>query len=367
MPVPKTRYTDMANKTKARTEAIPHGLSREQLLEMYRLVRLTRSLEERLELLFKQSKVIGGLFRSLGQEGESVASAYALRRRDDGTGDMLSPLIRNLGSMLTIGTRPVEVVKQYMAKGDSLARGKELNIHITDFDRGFIGQISPLGDLIPVMCGVTLSFKQRRHDRVGMVYIGDGATSTGAFHEGVNLAAVQKLPLVIIVENNRWAYSTPSRFMTAAKSFVDKAPGYGMAGEQVDGNDMLAVYAASKRAVDRARAGEGPTLLEFMTYRRKGHAQHDPQTYVDPAEIEHWASTNDPIDRYVKALLDNGWATADELTQIGADIDRELDEAVAEAEKSPMPEPLEALTDVYGDGPVNAPWTRYAPADPTRA
>ena len=334
---------------------------------MYRLVRLTRSLEERLELLFKQSKIVGGLFRSLGQEGESVASAYALRRRGDGTGDMLSPLIRNLGSMITVGTRPVEVVRQYMAKGDSLARGKELNIHITDYDRGFIGQISPLGDLIPVMAGVALTFKQRGQDRVGMVYIGDGATSTGAFHEGVNFAAVQKLPLVVIVENNQWAYSTPSRLMTAATSFVDKAPGYGMAGEQVDGNDMLAVYAASKRAVDRARAGQGPTLLEFMTYRRRGHAQHDAQTYVDPAEIEHWAATNDPIDRYVKALLDNGWATADELTAIGKDIERELDEAVAEAEKSPMPEPLEALTDVYGDGPVNAPWTRYQPADPTRA
>jgi pyruvate dehydrogenase E1 component alpha subunit/2-oxoisovalerate dehydrogenase E1 component alpha subunit len=234
----------MANNTKARTTAIPHGLTRDQLLEMYRLVRLTRSLEERLELLFKQSKVIGGLFRSLGQEGESVASAYALRRRTDGTGDMLSPLIRNLGSMLTIGAKPVEVVKQYMAKGDSLARGKELNIHITDFDRGFIGQISPLGDLIPVMAGVALTFKQRGEDRVAMVYIGDGATSTGAFHEGVNFAAVQKLPLVVIVENNRWAYSTPAKFMTAAKAFVDKAPGYGMAGEQVDGNDMLAVYGA---------------------------------------------------------------------------------------------------------------------------
>jgi pyruvate dehydrogenase E1 component alpha subunit/2-oxoisovalerate dehydrogenase E1 component alpha subunit len=357
----------MRNKTRTRTTAIPHGLSREQLLEMYRLVRLTRSLEEKLELLFKQAKVVGGLFRSLGQEGESVASAYALRRRDDGTGDMLSPLIRNLGSMLTIGAQPVEVVRQYMAKADSLARGKELNIHITDFERGFIGQISPLGDLIPVMAGVALTFKQRGEDRVAMVYIGDGATSTGAFHEGVNFAAVQRLPLVVIVENNRWAYSTPSKFMTAARAFVDKAPGYGMAGEQVDGNDMLAVYAASQRAVERARAGGGATLIEVMTYRRKGHAQHDAQTYVDPAEIEHWANTNDPIDRYVKALLDNGWATAEELTMIGAGIERELDAAVAEAEKSPLPEPEEALTDVYGDGPVNAPWTRHEPADPTRA
>jgi TPP-dependent pyruvate/acetoin dehydrogenase alpha subunit len=357
----------MANRTSAPPAAIPHGLMREDLLEMYRLVRLTRSLEERLELLFKQSKVVGGLFRSLGQEGESVATAYALRRRDDGTGDVLSPLIRNLGSMLTIGAKPVEVVRQYMAKADSLARGKELNIHITDLARGFVGQISPLGDLVPVMAGVAMTFVQRGEDRVAMVYIGDGATSTGAFHEGVNFAAVKRLPLVVVVENNGWAYSTPTRLMSAAKSFVDKAPGYGMAGEQVDGNDVLAVHGAARRAVDRARAGEGPTLIEAMTYRRRGHAQHDSQSYVDPAEIDRWASTNDPLDRYVKTLVDGGWSTAEELSAIGREVERDLDEAVAEAEASPLPEPEEALTDVYAAGPVNAPWTRHDPLDPTRA
>ena len=358
----------MASKTKSPpAAAIPHGLTREQLLEMYRLVRLTRSLEEKLENLFRQSKVVGGLFRSLGQEGESVASAFALRRRADGTGDVLSPLIRNLGSMITVGATPGEVVRQYMAKGDSPARGKELNIHFTDYQRGFIGQISPLGDLVPVMAGVTLTFKQRGEDRVGMVYIGDGATSTGAFHEGINFAAVQRCPLVVIVENNQWAYTTPTRLQTAARSFVDKAPGYGVAAEKVDGNDMLAVYGAAKRAVDRARAGEGVTLIEVMTYRRKGHAQHDNQSYVDPAEIDRWAATNDPIDRFIVALKENGWATADELRAIDARIDAELDATIAEAETSPLPEPEEALTDVYADGPVRAPWTRHTPADPTQA
>jgi TPP-dependent pyruvate/acetoin dehydrogenase alpha subunit len=359
----------MANRTKsaARAAAIPHGLTREQLLEMYRLVRLTRALEEKLELLFKQSKVVGGLFRSLGQEGESVASTYALRRRSDGTGDVLSPLIRNLGSMLTIGAQPDEVVRQYMAKGDSPARGKELNIHFTDYDRGFIGQISPLGDLVPVMAGVALTFKQRGQDRVGMVYIGDGATSTGAFHEGINFAAVQRLPLVVIIENNGWAYTTPTRLQSAVKSFVDKAPGYGVAGEKVDGNDMLAVYGAAKRAVDRARSGGGVTLIEVMTYRRKGHAQHDNQSYVDPAEVEHWAATSDPIDRYVAALTQNRWATTAELAGIDALVDRELDALIAEAEKSPLPEPEEALTEVYADGPVARPWTRHDPPDPTQA
>ncbi|HEX7238996.1 MAG TPA: thiamine pyrophosphate-dependent enzyme [Longimicrobiaceae bacterium] len=354
-------------QARSRTEAIPHGLTREQLLEMYRYVRLTRTLEEKLETLFRQSKVVGGLFRSLGQEGESVASAYALRRRDDGTGDMLSPLIRNLGSMLVMGARPEEVLRQYMAKGDSPARGKELNIHFTDYRRGFIGQISPLGDLIPVMAGVTLTFRQRGEDRVGMVYIGDGATSTGAFHEGINFAAVQRCPLVVVVENNRWAYTTPSRLMTAAASFVEKAPGYGVAGEQVDGNDMLAVYGAARRAVDRARAGEGVTLIEVMTYRRRGHAQHDNQSYVDPAEIEHWATTNDPIDRYVAALTGNGWATAEELSAIDDAVDAELEAMIPAAESAPMPEPETALDDVYAGVRVAAPWTRHTPPDPARA
>ena len=364
----RAKLSSMATRIKTPpATAIPHGLTRDQLLEMYRLVRLTRSLEEKLENLFKQSKVVGGLFRSLGQEGESVASAYALRRRTDGTGDMLSPLIRNLGSMITVGATPGEVVRQYMAKGDSPARGKELNIHFTDYQRGFIGQISPLGDLVPVMAGVTLTFKQRGEDRVGMVYIGDGATSTGAFHEGINFAAVQRCPLVVIVEANQWAYTTPTRLQTAAKSFVDKAPGYGIAAEKVDGNDMLAVYGAAKRAVDRARAGEGVTLIEVETYRRKGHAQHDNQSYVDPAEVDRWAAGNDPIDRYVATLTGNGWADADELRAIDAEIDAELDATIAEAEKSPLPEPEEALTDVYADGPERAPWTRHTPADPTQA
>src|ERR671929_424635 len=221
-------------------------LTREQRLELYYYMRLTRVLEERLVNLYRQTKVVGGLFRSLGQEADAVGSAYAL---DRSKGDILSPLIRNLGSMLVQGAKPVEILKQYMAKGDSPTRGRELNIHYGDLVRGFIGQISHLGDMVPVMAGVTLSFKMRKQDRVGLVYVGDGATSTGAFHEGINFAAVQRLPLVVIVENNGWAYSTPTRMQTAAKSFADKAAGYGAAAERVDGNDMLAVYGAAKRAV----------------------------------------------------------------------------------------------------------------------
>jgi TPP-dependent pyruvate/acetoin dehydrogenase alpha subunit len=359
----------MAQPTDTPHEAseIPHGLSLDDLHEIYRFLRLTRSFEERLVLLHRQSKVVGGLFRSLGQEGESVASAYALRRREDGTGDMLSPLIRNLGSMFVIGAKPVEVYRQYMARGDAPARGKELNIHFTDYRRGFVGQISPLGDMIPVMTGVTLTFKQRGEDRVGMVYIGDGGTSTGAFHEGINFAAVQRCPLVVIVEKNGWAYTTPTHLQTACEHFVDKAPGYGIAAEQVDGNDVLAVYGAARRAVDRARAGEGVTMIEVLTYRRRGHAEHDDQRYVPPGEIEWWAENNDPIDRYAATLVENGWATRTSLESVDTVVERELDAAVAAAEASPLPEPEEATTDVVHDGPVRAPWTRYDPPTPALA
>ena len=346
---------------------LPEGLGREDLLELYRYLRLTRSLEERLVHLFRQSRLVGGLFRSLGQEGESVATAYALRRRTDGTGDVLSPLIRNLGSMLVMGARPVEVLRQYMARGDSPTGGKELNIHFADYERGFIGQISPLGDLVPVMAGVTLTFRQRGEDRVGMVYVGDGATSTGAFHEGINFAAVQRCPLVVVVENNGYAYSTPTRMQTAAESFVAKAPGYGVAGERVDGNDVLAVHAAARRAVDRARAGEGVTLLEVATYRRLGHAQHDDQSYQPADEIEHWAVTSDPLDRYVATLTDSGWAEAADLAGVDAGVERALDAAVEEAERSPMPEPESALEGVYAGPPARPPWTRLDPPDPARA
>jgi pyruvate dehydrogenase E1 component alpha subunit/2-oxoisovalerate dehydrogenase E1 component alpha subunit len=331
------------------------ALSREQKLELYYYMRLTRSLEERLVNLYRQTKVVGGLFRSLGQEADAVGSAYAL---DRSKGDVLSPLIRNLGSMLVQGAKPNEIVKQYMAKGDSPTRGRELNIHYGDLERGFIGQISHLGDMVPVMAGVTLSFKMRKEDRVGLVYVGDGATSTGAFHEGINFAAVQRCPLVVIVENNGYAYSTPLSKQTAAKRLVDKAIGYGIAGEQADGNDVIATYEVTKRAVDRARSGGGVTLIELITYRRKGHAEHDNQSYVPPGEIEQWASDNDPIDRYVKALLGEGFDRA-ALDAIDARVKEEIDRATDEAEASPMPDPTDALTGVYADPPAMAPlWFR---------
>ena len=334
----------------------PHAdrLDRVQRLALYRHMRMTRTLEERLVALYRQAKVVGGLFRSLGQEADSVGSAFALERRD-----IMSPLIRNMGSMLVKGATPLEILRQYMAKGDSPTRGRELNIHFGDLQRGFVGQISHLGDMIPVMAGIALSFKMRGEDRVVLVYIGDGATSTGAFHEGVNFAAVQKVPLVVVVENNGYAYSTPTSRQTAANSFMDKAVGYGIAGVQADGNDVLAVYDVTKAAVDRARAGDGPTLVELITYRRKGHAEHDNQSYVPDGEIDWWAANNDPIDRFTAWLAEHDGVRADELAAIDASVAAEIDAATDEAERSPMPDALDALVGIYGEPATLAPhWYR---------
>jgi pyruvate dehydrogenase E1 component alpha subunit/2-oxoisovalerate dehydrogenase E1 component alpha subunit len=342
------------SSTKRRDDTYPAGLSRAQILELYYWMRLTRTLEERLVALYRQAKVVGGLFRSLGQEADAVGSAFALQRED-----ILSPLIRNLGSMLVKGATPVEILRQYMAKGDSPTRGRELNIHFGDTERGFIGQISPLGDMVPVMAGVTLSFKMRREARVGLVYVGDGATSTGAFHEGINFAAVQRCPLVVVVENNGYAYSTPTHKQTLAKQFVDKAIGYGIPGEQADGNDVIATYEVTKRAVDRARPGEGVSLVELMTYRRKGHAEHDNQSYVPAGEIERWETENDPIDRYVARLTDEFRFAMDEIQSLDDRVRREVDEATDVAEQSPAPEPLDALVGIYASPSEEQPlWFR---------
>jgi pyruvate dehydrogenase E1 component alpha subunit/2-oxoisovalerate dehydrogenase E1 component alpha subunit len=333
--------------TLASDPAARAGLSREQLLDLYYWMRLTRSLEERLVNLYRQTKVVGGLFRSLGQEACAVGSAFALRRED-----VLSPLIRNLGSMLVKGATPLEVLRQYMAKGDSPTRGRELNIHFGDVEeRNFVGQISHLGDMVPVMAGVTLSFKLRKEPRGGLVYVGDGATSTGAFHEGINFAAVQGCPLVVIVENNRYAYSTPTSKQCAAERLADKAAGYGIPGVRADGNDVIAAYEVTRDAVARARRGEGVTLIELMTYRRKGHAEHDNQSYVPAGEIDRWARENDPLDRYVQRLTGSEGVAVAELEAIDARVQTEIDDATDIAEKSPPPEPRDCLVGVYADPP----------------
>ncbi|HEX8089783.1 MAG TPA: thiamine pyrophosphate-dependent dehydrogenase E1 component subunit alpha [Blastocatellia bacterium] len=320
-------------------------MEKSRQLELLYFMRLTRSLEDRLDNLLKQGKIVGGLFRSHGQEATAVGSAYAL---DKSYGDILSPLTRDMGAMMVMGVRPREVFSQYLWRADAMSRGRDQNIHITDLQRGFIGTVSPLGTLVAVMNGVVLAARMQKKKTVGMVYVGDGATSTGAFHEAANFASVQNLPLVIIGESNGYAYSTPTTKQMRIANLADRTKAYGMPSEIVDGNNVLAVYRASKGAVDRAREGAGPTFIEAKTFRMRGHAAHDNQSYVAKELLEEWRA-RDPIDRFEKELVAENIATADDIEEVRGRVERALDEDLAWSESQPPPAPEEALGGVYMD------------------
>src|SRR5262245_6925568 len=322
-------------------------LDKSQLLDLLYYMRLTRSLEDRLDNLYKQGKIVGGLFRSLGQEATAVGSAYALDRK---RGDILSPLTRDLGALLVMGALPREVFANYLWRATSLSGGRDQNIHITDLKRGFVGTISPLGTLISVMNGVLLAARLQKKRTVGMVYIGDGGTSTGAFHEAANFAAVQNLPLVIIGENNSYAYTTPTSKQMRILNLADRAKAYGMQSEIIDGNDVIAVYRSCKRAVDRAREGGGPSFIEAKTFRMRGHAAHDNQSYVPKEVLDQWRK-RDPIAHFEKQLREHKAASGADIDQVKKRVTGVLDEDLAWAESQPSPKPEDAQGGVYaGDG-----------------
>jgi TPP-dependent pyruvate/acetoin dehydrogenase alpha subunit len=323
------------------------ALTRNQRLEMYYFARLARDIEERLVTLFRQSKVVGGLYRSLGQEGESVATAYALAKTD-----AVLPLIRNMGALTTMGVRPREIFLQYMAKGESNSRGRDLNIHIVNLPRDgeqrpvIVGPISMLGDSIPVAAGIAMGARMTGRSLVAMAWIGDGATSTGAFHEGLNFAAVQKIPLVVVAEDNKYAYSTPIAKQMAITRIDERAVAYGLPHEMVDGNDMLAVYDVAKRMVDRAREGGGASLIGIDTMRMQGHAQHDDARYVPKALLDRWAA-RDPIAQFRQRLIDDGAATRQDLEDIDDMAKDFVAEEASAAEDAPPPDPSTVTRGVY--------------------
>jgi pyruvate dehydrogenase E1 component alpha subunit/2-oxoisovalerate dehydrogenase E1 component alpha subunit len=327
-------------------------LSRPQLVELYHFLKLNRMVEERLANLYRQGKVVGGLYRSLGQEACSVGAAYALE-----AGDIFTPLIRNLGAIFVRGGQPRDVFCQYMARAGGPTRGRDLNIHfgwLSEEHGSMPSVIATLGEMVAILAGAAIAERMKGKTTVALNWIGDGGASTGSFHEGFNFACVQKAPLVLIVENNKYAYSTPTTWQTANTRFVDRAKAYGCFGEQVDGNDVLAVYEATRRAVERARSGDGPTLIEADTMRMRGHAEHDDMSYVPRGLLEAWAR-RDPIALYEKRLLEGGHAVQSDLDAIVAMIDRQLDADVAFAEASPFPEADSGLTGVYAGSAVRPP------------
>jgi pyruvate dehydrogenase E1 component alpha subunit/2-oxoisovalerate dehydrogenase E1 component alpha subunit len=325
------------------------SLTKEQFLELYRFVKMTRMFDEITVRLKRQAKLTGGVFTSLGQEATAVGTAFALEAQD-----FIAPLIRDIGACFVKGILPRTIFAQYLGKANAPSRATDVQFHFADLDKGFVGPISHLGDMIPVMTGILLASRMKKENRVAVAYVGDGTTSTGAFHEGVNFAAVQKLPLITIIENNGYAYSTPTRHQTAAAHFVDKAVGYGILGLQCDGNDIVACYETMKKAVEHARSGNGSVLIEAMTYRRKGHAEHDNQSYVPAGEIEFWATTNDPIDRYERYLGEEKIGSEAELKSIVAEISVYLENELAVAEEAGFPDPVTAAYDVF-DNSIVAP------------
>jgi TPP-dependent pyruvate/acetoin dehydrogenase alpha subunit len=321
------------------------NLFRAQLHELYYFLRLNRAVDEQLVKLYRQGKVVGGVYSSLGQEAISVGTARALE-----PGDVIAPLIRNVGAMLVRGFRPRDVFLQYMARKDGPTGGRDANTHFGDLARGVLAPISMLGETIPVAAGVALAMKMHGEKRVALAYIGDGGMSTGPFHEGLNFAAVRKLALVVIAENNGWAYSTPTSRQMAVKSMTARAAGYGVRAASVDGNDVIAVYEATRNAAAHARRGGGPFLLECRTMRMKGHAEHDDARYVPKPLLARWRK-RDPIARFEKYLASKKLMTAEEKAAIEARIENEIREDVTLSESSPFPPPEDAARPVWADIP----------------
>jgi pyruvate dehydrogenase E1 component alpha subunit/2-oxoisovalerate dehydrogenase E1 component alpha subunit len=323
------------------------SLKKEQFAELYRFIKMTRMFDEITVRLKRQSKLTGGVFTSLGQEATAVGTAFALEPQD-----FIAPLIRDIGAVFVKGISPRVIFAQYLGKANAPSRATDVQFHFADLEKGFVGPISHLGDMIPVMTGILLASRMKKENRVAVAYLGEGASSTGAFHEGVNFAAVQKLPLITIIENNGYAYSTPTRNQANCAAFVDKAIGYGILGLQVDGNDIVACYETMKTAVEHARSGKGSVLIEALTYRRKGHAEHDNQSYVPKGEIEDWAENNDPITRFERFLTESKILKEEEMDGIITEVSEHLESELAIADEAGMPTPESAAYEVFDNSVV---------------
>lgn len=318
------------------------GLKDEELLDLLYWMRLTRELDERMLVIFKQGKSPGTIFSQRGHEAISVGSAHVLE-----SGDVLAPLHRDLGAMLLRGMSPGRILAQIMGRVGGPSRGRDVNCHgLGDLSLRIIGFISHIPQSLPVALGAAFAFQYRGEDGVALTYFGDGAFSEGGAHETLNLAAVLKAPIIFILENNQYAYSTPVKIQCAVDNLADRAKGYGMPGMAIDGNDVLAVRSATAEAVERARLGGGPTLIECKTMRMRGHAVHDPADYVPRELLEEWEA-RDPLARFTSHLRAEGILSAERDREMANRIRRELDEAVAWAEASPWPDAGTITENVY--------------------
>jgi len=347
----------MATET-AQGSAIPADVSEhlttEDRVGLLRAMLMMRGIEERAMTLYRQGKVPGSFYDGFGQEAVSAGAAWAMAAED-----RLCILHRDLAAHIIRGVTPARIFSQYMGRAAGITGGRDGNVHFGDRRLGCVGMVSMLPDMMLVACGLAMAFKLRDEQRVALTWFGDGSTSRGDFHEAMNWAAVQKLPVIFVLENNQFAYSTPLAQQFAVDP-VERAAGYGFPGVKVDGNDPEAMFEATRVARERALAGEGPTMLEAVTMRMHGHAAHDDMKYVPTEQVEEWRA-KDPIDRQVRRLEALGVDVAVVREEVKAEIERGVEEALS----GPMPDGETATHGVFADEPAlledgNAPWSGFA-------
>ena len=317
------------------------GLLREDLLGVYRNMLMSRGIEERGHILYRQGKIPGSFYTGRGNEGAAVGVATAMGPDDVGT-----PLHRDMGVHVVRGVEPWRIFAQFMGRADGPTQGRDGNVHMADAKLRLIAMVSHLPAMLPVAVGCALAFRIREEKRVAVGWFGEGASARGDCHEAMTLAGVRKLPMVFVCDNNQWAYSTPAHLEFATDHVADRAEAYGFEGIVVDGTDVLAVYREAKRAIEKARAGGGPTLIECVTLRMEGHAVHDDAFYVPKELFEKWAE-NDPIERFRTWLRTNAEMTDEEEDEITGEVKKTLNDALRRAEESPLPDPSTLLEGVY--------------------
>ncbi len=318
-------------------------LTNTDFLKMYRYMKLTRAFDQGIIRLYRQNKMIGGAYSGWGNEATSVGSAYALKEHD-----YLYPMHRDIGAHFVKGQSARVLMLNHLAKADGPTKGVDGTGHYYDKEKKIVGNISHLAAMIPQAVGTALASVMKKENAVVLNYIGDGGMNVGEFHEGLNMAAVWKLPFILIIENNQYAYSTPGSLQYACDSPVDRATGYGIAGAKIDGTDLLEVYKTCKEAVDRARRGDGPTLIESVTMRMRGHAEHDGHEYYPKGLLEKWEK-KDPIRQFENFLLAKKVLNAKMIKEIDESVIAEIDDAVEFGDKAPFPQGEQAALGVYAE------------------
>jgi len=317
------------------------NLPREKLVEMYRKMFEIRSFEEKVFELYAQNMVPGTIHLYAGEEAVAVGVCSNLRKDD-----YITSTHRGHGHCIAKGADPKRIMAEILGKKTGYCKGKGGSMHIADFKVGMLGATAVVGAGIPIAMGAGLSIKLRGTDQVVACFFGEGASNQGTFHEGINMAAIWKLPVIFVCENNLYAMGTRQSRVMLIENIADRAASYGIPGVTVDGNDVLAVYEAAREAVERARGGEGPTLIECKTYRHKGHSRVDPAKYRPKEEVEEWLR-KDPIKRLREKLLQTNVLAEEEIQRVEEEVSAEIEEAVKFAVESPYPAPEEALEDVY--------------------